>query len=192
MRASNRPWAWLAVLAACDASTAKEPRDLAATPASAEPAPRGADPWASSSSTEPAAPDPWSATTPPPAPADAAVPAPNREPALAAPRASVGPPAGTYACQQLDFHIDRTPTYRVTGISFVLDGRGGYRTPNFAGGPGTISVDGDVLTFEGGAMNGWHGYVGTATSPFVRIRLKDPTAIATTLLRGDGMCYRQR
>jgi hypothetical protein len=35
-----------------------------------------------------------------------------------------------------------------------------------------------------------HGYTGSISSgPFVRIRMKDPVAIASSLMLGDGMCY---
>jgi hypothetical protein len=106
---------------------------------------------------------------------------------------SSGLPGGRYACQRMQFTVNSPPTYVPTGISFDLDGNGGYNAPSFTGGPGTVTLDGNVMTFHGGSMNGWHGFTGSISSgPFVRIRLKDPTAIATTLLLGDGMCYLQR
>lgn len=93
----------------------------------------------------------------------------------------------------MNYTANAPPTYSVTGISFVLDGNGGYSAPRFEGGPGTVSFQGNVMSFNGGAMNGWRGGLGsTASGPFVRIRLKDPTVVATSLTRGDGMCYRQR
>lgn len=107
--------------------------------------------------------------------------------------AATGMPAGRYACQQMRYTVNSPPTYVPTGISFDLDGNGGYSAPSFTGGPGTVTFDGNVMTFHAGAMNGWHGYTGSISSgPFVRIRLKDPTAIASSLLLGDGMCYLQQ
>ncbi len=107
--------------------------------------------------------------------------------------ASTGLPAGRYACQRMQYTINSPPTYVPTGISFDLDGNGGYNAPSFTGGPGTVTFDGNVMTFQGGSLNGWHGYTGSISSgPFVRIRFKDPTAIASTLLLGDGMCYLQK
>jgi hypothetical protein len=35
-----------------------------------------------------------------------------------------------------------------TGISFELDGSGGYSAPSFKGGPGTVTLDGNVMTFQ--------------------------------------------
>jgi hypothetical protein len=46
-----------------------------------------------------------------------------------------------------------------------------------------VSFDGNVMTFTGGAMNGWHA---TSTRPRRgRICMKDPTAIETQLRLGD-------
>ena len=173
----------LLVAGACDRSTSPS-----AAPRQGDTANQVHDPWSASPTVE-AKPDPWSQPSPPAVEIrDEPVPvAPD------APPASEGPPAGTYACQQINVHYGTTPSYSATGISFVLDGNGGYDAPNFKGGPGTVTVEGNVMSFHGGAMDGWRGYTGAvASGPFVRIRLKDPTAIATTLSRGDGMCYRQR
>ena len=78
------------------------------------------------------------------------------------------------------------------GISFELDGNGGYSARNFTGGPGTVTFEGNVMTFRGGALKDWHGYTGsTGSGPYVRIRLGDPKEIASSLKLGDAMCYLQ-
>jgi hypothetical protein len=171
----------LLLIGACDKSTSP---NVAAK--DDDVAQREGDPWAATPTA-----DPWAAKqavdTKPDPEAEVAPEAPSKTPA------SGGLPAGTYACQQMNFTPHSPPTYTSTGISFVLDGNGGYSAPHFKGGKGTVSLEGNVMSFNGGAMNGWRGYTGTvASGPFVRIRLKDPTAIATSLTRGDGMCYRQR
>ena len=189
----------LLLAGACDRSSSPgaaakhgDPANPVPDPWTAKPAAEATpDPWTAKPAIE-AKPDPWSQPSPPavesrdePVPVAPAVP---RDPP-----AREGPPAGTYACQQLNFHANTPATYSATGISFVLDGNGGYDAPSFKGGPGTVTVAGNVMSFHGGAMDGWRGYTGAvASGPFVRIRLKDPTAIATTLSRGDGMCYRKR
>lgn len=163
---------------------------------------RVADPWAAKKAADPWAENPAVDTKPDPAAEEsspAMQPQQVREPGPVAPEApsnapaSGGLPAGTYACQQMNYTAHSPPTYTTTGISFVLDGNGGYSAPKFDGGPGTVSFEGNVMSFNGGAMDGWRGYTGAvASGPFVRIRLKEPTAIATSLTRGDGMCYHQR
>ena len=102
-------------------------------------------------------------------------------------------PAGVYACQQMRYTGTTIPTYAPTGISFALDGMGGYSAPHFTGGPGTVAFDGNVMSFRSGAMDGWHGYTGsTSSGPFVRIRLGDPKEVASSLKLGDANCYLQR
>lgn len=176
--------AMLLLAGACDNSTSA---GVAAK--QDEAAQRVADPWATKPTVDTQL-DPW-AKEPPQQQVHEPVPVAPETPSK--PPASGGLPAGTYACQQMNFTAHSPPTYTLTGISFVLDGKGGYSAPHFEGGPGTVSFEGNVMSFNGGAMNGWRGYTGAiASGPFVRIRLNDPTAIATSLTRGDGMCYRQR
>ncbi len=156
-------------------------------PASQPAAAPARDPWAGTPSE--AHPDPW-------ARAASEVPSASTEPApTTAPAGGDGGglPAGTYACQQMRYTVNSPPTYVPTGISFELDGNGGYSAPHFTGGGGTVSFDGNVMMFTGGAMNGWHGYSGsTGSGPYVRIRMKEPTAIATELRLGDANCYLQK
>ena len=102
-------------------------------------------------------------------------------------------PAGKYACMTLRYTVNSPPTYVPAGITFELDGKGGYSASSFTGGPGAVSFDGNVMSFTGGALDTWHGYTGSTDSgPFVRIRMKDPTTIARSLELGDAMCYLQK
>jgi hypothetical protein len=163
-------------------------------------APAKRDPWASkdekpSEPTPSANADPWASKGDPaptpsePTPTEPTQPSTPSEP----PASGDGMPAGTYACQQMRYTANTSPTYVPVGISFELDGNGGYSAPNFSGGPGTVSFEGKVVSFNGGAMNGWRGFAGaTSSTEFIRIRLKATSEVATDLRLGDGMCYRQR
>jgi hypothetical protein len=101
---------------------------------------------------------------------------------------------GRYACQSLNIQMmGGAPTvqWQVAALPpFTVEGNA-YETSS---GSGSLSVEGQVVTFTDGPYDGWRGFAGTdGTGPYVLFDGKEHHRVRTDgAKRGDLKCYRQR
>ena len=167
-----------------------------------------ADPWSTTNAAPPAAPDPWQANADPampnqPAPSPRASPPEPAEPPhaqattpsvpepAARQPASETVPSGRYACQVLYVGANQMPTYMPSTLGTVeIDANGGYHALGFRGAEGTTAIQGDLLVFSGGSMNGWAATFGTtASGRYIHFSGTDFAHPTKSARRGDSMCY---
>lgn len=154
-----------------------------------EPPNSPAQPTSPTEPTPPAPPGPSPPRAPDPRPSPSPIPSPKR----GGDTASVD---GRYECFQIRIIMGPNFSTQTQWVPGALPGftiaSGAYTS---AGGGGSISVAAPIVSFDGGAYNGWRGTSGAnSTGAYIYFRGKDhgnpqPNEGAKS---GDYQCYRQK
>jgi hypothetical protein len=87
--------------------------------------------------------------------------------------------------------VNAPPYYMPSTLGTIeIDANGGYRAPGFRDGAGTTAINGDLLVFSGGSMNGWAATFGvTQTGRYIHFSGSDFAHPGKSARRGDSMCF---
>jgi len=117
--------------------------------------------------------------------ASGTTPIPERE----SPATSYGPIDARYSCLKLSIR-NGISTYDPAGLGFTISGR---RYSAVGGAGGSVIVNGGVVSFSGGRLNGYRGELRTnSTKRYIFFRVKfDEIRPNDSIRAGDLQCYKQ-
>jgi len=102
-------------------------------------------------------------------------------------------PPGRYACQAMSYTVNSLPHYIPSTLGTIeLEANGRYHAPQFAGGDGTTSLSGHVVTFIGGSLAGWVAWADeSASGKYILFDGKNHEHAQPSAQLGDSVCYIQ-